>query len=499
MLRLCLRPIRLYALSVLGVCGWLLLVGAGTGCLPAVRQAPPAVRLPDQFRRSGTVPLPDRWWRSFEDPVLAELIEQALREQPGLLAVWARLEQAEALARKAGAELVPAMDLRAQGSRTYERAADAHGRYTVRQRADLFLGAAASYEVDLWGRVRSLREAALQDARTAEAQLQVSALTLSARIAGTWFEWAAQQALVALWERQAQLQSNMLVLVEARFERGQVGAADVLRQRQVLESVHGSLAVARAEAEVLRQQLSVLVGGAPGGPLPQPPPTLPPLPPLPQTGVPADLILRRPDLQAGYRALLAADARLAAAIADRLPRLSLSAQAGVEGRSSRVLLDQWLAALAANLTAPVLDGGARRAEVAYRRAVVAERFHQFRQAALEAVAEVETALVREQQLTELLASLRRQLELADRTVERLRDSYSKGTVDYLRVLDALLTQQSLQRAEWETRRDLLLQRVTLCRALAGGWELPRPGPAGSEVAGSAAAASDRPSDGRPTL
>jgi outer membrane protein TolC len=76
----------------------------------------------------------------------------------------------------------------------------------------------------------------------------------------------------------------------------------------------------------------------------------------------------------------------------------------------------------------------------------------------------------------LHTSLRRQLELADRTVDRLRDSYSKGTVDYLRVLDALLTQQGLQRAELETRRDLWLQRVTLCRALAGGWSLPRPDP-----------------------
>lgn len=470
------QPFRPRNLVPAGAWTLVLTLVVAAGCVHATRSGPPPVRLPETFSRSGSGPMPEPWWRDLGDPVLAGLIEQALGEQPGLLAVWARLEQAQALARKAGAGLWPTLDARGQASRTHERFEAPGGRATSRSAADLFLGAAAAYELDVWGRVRATREAALQDAHAAGAQVQVAALTLSAQIATVWFEWAAQRALVALWERQAVLQSNMLRLVEARFERGQVGAADVLRQRQVLESVHGNLLVARAQTELLRQQLAVLLGRAPGEPIPEPDPELPPLPPLPQTGVPAELVLRRPDLQAGYHSLLAADARLAAAVADRFPRLSLSAQISTDGNSTRVLLDQWLATLAANLTAPILDGGARRAEVDYRRAVVAERFHAFRQAALEAVAEVETALIREQQLEGLHTSLRRQLELADRTVDRLRDSYSKGTVDYLRVLDALLTQQGLQRAELETRRDLWLQRVTLCRALAGGWSLPRPDP-----------------------
>ena len=457
--------------------GWRVLVLAGVlvGCAKPPRAGWPEVGLPERFSQTGTVPLPERWWLSLGDEALVGLIEEALAQQPGLLGVWARLEQAEALARKAGAGLVPTVEGEAGGARRWERGpAGPGGALETSGVASLWLGLAASYELDLWGRVRSSREAAVREARAMQQQVQVVALTLSAQIAAVWFELGEQRAQVELLGRQAELQASMLELVEARFRRGQVGAPDVLRQRQVLESVRASLGVAEAQVRVLENQLAVLVGRVPGTALPRPPSNLPLPPPLPQTGVPSELVQRRPDLRQAYEQLAAADARLAAAIAERFPRLGLSAQGTTSGSSSRELFDRWLATLAANLVAPILDGGARRAEVAYRRAVLAERWHAYRQAVLQAVEEVETALAQEQQYRQLLESLQRQLVLADRTVERLRDSYSKGAVDYLRVLDALLTQQGLQRAELQTRRNLIWERIRLCRALAGGWDLSRP-------------------------
>lgn len=477
-------PTRGWALGVavqrlIGCCGSALLSGlflaVATGCLHPSGPIQPEVSLPDRFQATGATPLPDRWWRSLEDATLSGLIEQALEQQPGLMAVWARLDQAQALARKAGALLWPEVQATARAERTRVQAVRDSGPASRTDTANLFLGLAAGYELDLWGRIRATREAALWEARATREQLQVAALTLSAEMATVWFELAAQRALVGLWERQWTLQSNMLQLVEARFERGQVGAPDVLRQRQILENVRANLDLARARGQVLRHRLVVLAGRSPGEPLPEPGAELGLPPPLPATGVPAELVTRRPDLRAAWDRLQAADRQLAAAVADQFPRLGLSAQASTSGHSSRVLFEQWLAGLAANLTTPVLEGGQRRAEVAYRRAVMAERLHAYRQAVLEALAEVETALVQEQQFRDLWYSLQRQLEYADRTVERLRDSYSKGAVDYLRVLDALLTQQNLQRAELETRRDLWLQRIGLCRALAGGWKLTRPG------------------------
>ena len=452
-----------------------LLAAVLTACVKPPRAGWPEVGLPERFSQTGTVPLPERWWLSLGDEALAGLIEEALAQQPGVLGVWARLEQAEALARKAGAGLMPTVEGEAGGARRWERGpAGPGGSLETRGVANLWLGLAASYEVDLWGRIRSSREAAVREVRAMQQQVQVVALTLSAQIAAVWFELAEQRAQVELLGRQAELQASMLELVEARFRRGQVGAPDVLRQRQVLESVRASLGVAEAQVRVLKNQLAVLVGRVPGSALPRQPSGLPLPPPLPQTGVPSELLQRRPDLRQAYEQLAAADARLAAAIAERFPRLGLSAQGTSAGSSSRELFDRWLATLAANLVAPILDGGARRAEVAYRRAVLAERWQAYRQAVLQAVEEVETALVQEQQYRQLLESLQRQLALADRTVERLRDSYSKGAVDYLRVLDALLTQQGLQRAELQTRRNLLWERIRLCRALAGGLDLCRP-------------------------
>ena len=330
--------------------GWRVLVLAGVlvGCAKPPRAGWPEVGLPERFSQTGTVPLPERWWLSLGDEALAGLIEEALAQQPGLLGVWARLEEAEALARKAGAGLVPTVEGEAGGARRWERGpAGPGGALETSGVASLWLGLAASYELDLWGRVRSSREAAVREARAMQQQVQVVALTLSAQIAAVWFELGEQRAQVELLGRQAELQASMLELVEARFRRGQVGAPDVLRQRQVLESVRASLGVAEAQVRVLENQLAVLVGRVPGTALPRPPSNLPLPPPLPQTGVPSELVQRRPDLRQAYEQLAAADARLAAAIAERFPRLGLSAQGTTSGSSSRELFDRWLATLAA--------------------------------------------------------------------------------------------------------------------------------------------------------
>ena len=195
---------------------------------------------------------------------------------------------------------------------------------------------------------------------------------------------------------------------------------------------------------------------------------------MPQTGLPAELIQRRPDIRNAYYSVLAADSDVAAAIADRFPRLSLTAGVDVSGAHTRDLFNNWLATIAANLVAPIIDGGLRKAEVDRTRAVASEALHTYGQTILDALGEVEDALIQEQRQRDFITSLDKQLTLAGQVIERVRDRYLQGTVDYQRVLDALISQQELQRSHLTAKRDLVLDRIDLCRALGTGWTLDRP-------------------------
>lgn len=439
-------------------------------CTPALTRQASTVQPEGGFSASGEAPLAEQWWLAFEDPALSRLIERALAGNLTLQSAWDRLDRAAAAARKAGAELFPQVGAEAGFSSTSART---NGRTEATQ--NFSLGLAASYELDLWGRLGSVREAAELDALASAEDLQAAALTLSARVASTWYQWLEQHGQRELLEQQLQTNQQTLELINLQFRAGLVGIADLLQQRQVVENRHGELALTAGRAQVLQNQLAILLGVPPA----QFPATataigtLGELPDLPATGLQSSLIERRPDVRAAWLQVLAADRRVASAAADRLPRLSLSGRASTAGEQLEELFDDWLASLTASLIAPLIDGGRRRAEVERSQTVAAEALHGYGQTVLEALREVEDALTLEQRLREYLASIDRQLELATQATGRIRDRYLNGAVDYQRVLLSLLSEQQLQRTRLAARRELLENRVNLCRALAGGWQLVR--------------------------
>ncbi|MBN2582661.1 MAG: TolC family protein, partial [Planctomycetes bacterium] len=166
--------------------------------------------------------------------------------------------------------------------------------------------------------------------------------------------------------------------------------------------------------------------------------------------------------------------RVAAAIADQFPTLGISVRAETSAERVRDLFDNWLAALAANVVAPIIDGGSRRAEVERTRAVVSERLNSYGQTVLESLKEVEDALAQESRQAEYVASLTKQLDLARQSTDQTLENYTKGSVDFTRYLTTLLSYQILQRTHLQAQRDLVLYRIDLCRSLAGSWALPRP-------------------------
>ena len=452
---------------------WSLLIVIGatliSGCSPAIHEAKVPLAAPEQFSGTGTSPLPGKWWVSFEDPVLNGLMDQALANNFDLKTAWDRLSQAEALVRSAGADLSPTLDGDVDTSKERYRESGETG-----DSSSYSLGLSASYEVDLWGRIRSSRDAAVYDAKASREDLRTAALTLSAEVAGTWYHLVEQYGQWDILKEQIALNAKILELISLQFRTGQVGIADMLQQRQLVESNKGEKTLVVAEIKVLEHQLAILLGYSPLQSVAPRVSKLLSLPSMPQTGLPAALIKRRPDIRSAYYAVLAADSDVAEAIANRFPRLSLSADVDTSGAHTRDLFDNWLATLAANLVAPIIDGGLRKAEVDRTSAAASEALHIYGQTILDALSEVEDALAREQQQRNFIDSLDRQLKLAGEVIERVRDRYLQGTVDYQRVLDALLSQQTLQQSVLSANRDLVQDRIDLCRALGTGWELERP-------------------------
>ena len=436
----------------------LLLAVLITGCstYPDITDNTP--ELVPAFSRTGSSQLPNQWWRAFNDPELNGLVARALDGNLGLQASYQRLLQARAAADQQAAGLFPSLDANL-GTERRESESTGIDRFSA--------GLSASYEVDLWGRVQALSEAEDLRALASEADYQAAAISLSGEIASNWFELVEQQAQRALAEQQLLVNQNLLTVIEASFSAGQAGAADVLRQRQLVASSEEQLTNLAGDIAVLENQLAVLLGEAPTRVSLPDKEALPELPPLPDTGVPGELVQRRPDVRQAWRLVQAADRELAAAISNRFPRLSLEASVSDEATNASELFDDWLVTLAGNLLLPVIDGGERRAAVTSAEAGLRERVHEYREAVLVAIQEVEDALARERQQQQRLASLERQTDLARASYRQLRRRYMNGAVSYTDVLSALKDQQDLQRTQLTARQQLLNYRVALYRALAG--------------------------------
>lgn len=444
-----------------------LLLAALAGCSPSPEPVDTRTELPDAFTRSGEAERVNRWWRRFEDPELTDLVTTALAERPQIRATWARLVQARAVAGRTRADRFPSIEGTGD-AQLEDGSAPRETRWTYS------LGLSASYEVDLWGRVDARADAARLDARASRRQLRAAALTLSGEVAEAWYRLVAQRARLDLLRRQLETNRKVETVVNVRVRQGQAALADLLRQRELVARTREEIATAEGEVQLIANELAVLLGRAAGQWSPPARRALPDVPALPETGVPADLLSRRPDVQEAVLRVNAADKRVAAAIADRFPRIDLTGSLTSSAQQPTNLFTSWLGNLAGQLAVPLIDAGRRAAEVDRTEAVVAERLAQFEDTALTAIREVEDALARERQQRRRVERLRRQIELAQQSLERLRGRYIGGNTDFLDVLDALTRVQDLERELIDARRQRLAARVALARALAGGVTPPRP-------------------------
>ena len=422
--------------------------------------------LPDTFSQNGQAVMTDKWWQDFNDPILNTLVDKALGNNFSLKAALNRLQQAEATHRVTASDLYPTLNGTASADTDRTRASN-----STSGSQSYLMGFTASYEVDLWGRIRSLTEAAQLDVLGSSMDLETAAITLSSQVASTWYQLCEQRKRLGVIDQQIITNKKALQIIRLQFRTGNVGIADVLQQQQLIESNMGERAQLLASRDQTFHALNILLGLAPTSTdiIPTKEYVLQ-LPPLPATGLPADLIQKRPDMQSAFLAVQAADANVAAAIAAQYPTLSLSADLNTFGDSTRDLFNDWFTSLGANLVGPIFDAGQHAAETDRKRAIAREKLNNYSQTALEALAEVENALIQEKQQRIYIASIDNQLKLAEQSMTQIKNRYIQGSEDYQRVLTALVSLQNLQQQYYSARLALITNRIELCRTLAGGWK-----------------------------
>lgn len=396
------------------------------------------------------------WWRSFSDPTLHRDVQTALSSNPAQQQLAKRIEQASANLRKEGAALFPQVDLAASSGY------DSLDPGTSEKSASF--GSLLAWELDVWGRLRSGVRARERELDAAFQDWLGGRLLLSASVAETRMLVLEQRARLDVLAKQIETNRTLLDLVRTRAGQGIGSRVDLLQQERQLDATRALVPPAEAELAAAEYALDVLTGSSPGARSRDARRTLPELPPLPAAGLPSDLLKNRPDLLAQWNRILALDAEVGQALAERQPRVTLGASIS-RGRFDGIA--QTITNLIGEAVLPVVDGGARRAEVDRRRALLEEALLGYSNTYLEAIRDVETALVRERKQAERIRLVKRQLDTARETLEETRIRYSQGLTDYLPVIDALTAVQTLELSVVALRREALVLRIGLHRALGG--------------------------------
>ncbi len=450
------------------------------GCMVGPDYRRPAVDTPPGWVGSVPPPVPPavdpalaslaRWWALFDDPALVALVERSVQSNLDVKVAEARVRQARAAVQGAASFLWPTIGSSgsAQRSRTPGFQGN-RGNITVLYQA----GFDASWELDIFGGVRRNIEAAQADLAAADEARQDVLVTLTGEVAQTYIDLRSFQQRIAIARQNLEIQTRSARITRQRFQAGFVSGLDVANAEAQAATTAAAIPLLESAAQQSIYRLSILLGLNPADLLPElsSPRPIPLQPPVVPLGVPSELLQRRPDIRQAEAQLHAATARIGVVTAELFPRFTIGGSAGVTssdlgsiGPANRF----W--SIGPTVSWNVFDAGRTRAAIEQQEAIGDETLLVYRQAVLNALQEVENALVastKEQEhrdeLVKAVASNRKALDLSMRL-------YTQGQTDFLNVIDAqralTLTEDALATSTGTVLTDL----VALYKALGGGWE-----------------------------
>jgi len=466
------RALVLAVVMFLGGCTTL-----GPDYKPPTQAIPTVWSQADAGSAQGTEDL-SHWWTTLGDPVLTELVSQALADNPNLQKAQAVLREARARRALAGAGYQPT--LTASGSASRSRSSQESGSGTT---LNLFsAGLDASWEADVFGGIRRGEEAAQADLEATQARFHDTQVSLAAEVALNYVNLRAYEQRLAIARASESSQAETLQLTDWRAQAGLTTTLDVEQARASLEQTRAQMPILETGLAEAKHRLAILLGQPPGslderlagaGDLPA-------IPDRVLVGIPADTLRQRPDVQAAERSLAAETARIGVAKAKRYPSFSLGGSLGLEALTLDGLTGHALAgSLLASVAGTLFDGGRLAQQVGIQNAVQAQALATYRATVLTALEDVENALVALSRGRQRLDSLRKAEAAAASAADLARQQYQAGLVDFQSVLSSqrtlLDTRDSLKSSEADTANAL----VQLYKALGGGWSNLPDSPASS--------------------
>lgn len=461
----------------------LTLLLAAAGCLkvgPDYQRPEFAFKVPPAYDQGKqTVPYADldRWWEQFGDPQLNQVVQDVIKRNLNLEEATARVLELRAAFVKSRSERFPTVTL--QGTAQKQRSVNSVSlptTQTISAEGESYnLSLAATFEVDLWGKLARSEAAARADLLQAEENRRTVAQTVVASAVTSYFNIRALQRRLVVNQNSLIAYGKSVTFVDGRYRRGLTSALDLRQARRSLAQAKAERPSLEQSLGLAKQDLAVLLGRYPQI-KPDPDPGIDylahmrPVPP----GLPSELLLRRPDLQAAEAGLTSLSEKIGVARAARFPTISLTAGYGYTDNALHTLFSpaNELWNLALGLSQPVFNAGRLAAQEDAARARYSQGVASYAKTVLNAFAEVEGALLTRQQ-----QQLRRQLleeatKEAAATQSTAQGRYIRGLVDYLTVLEAQQTRYNLDDQLVQNELSILTNRVTLHRVLGGGWATP---------------------------
>lgn len=404
------------------------------------------------------------WWKSFKSAELNTLMTQALSYNNDLAAALARVDQARGLAKAAGAPLFPSVD--GGAGLTYDRTYPEKGKTTSVNAGTA--GISVGYELDLFGKNRAAAESASADVESATFTKDATALVVMSEVAKGYFNVLNLQERLSIADQNVESATELLRIVQARFDAGATTQLDVSQQKADLANTQASRATVELQLKTARNALAVLVGKTPqsfslaGKELRSV--SVPDIAP----GQPSTLLERRPDIAAAEADLRAANADIGVARAAFFPDVTLGLDWTIASSSLGDPASTALA-LASSLTAPIFKGGLLEGNLLFSKARKAELLETYRKSVLTSFKDVENALAgvkasqsRENSLAVALTESRKAYDLS-------KQQYDVGSIDFQRLLDARRTMLAAEDGYIQTKNDRLASAVDLYKSLGGGW------------------------------
>lgn len=433
---------------------------------------------------------PDRHWiETFGQSELSELVEKVLSDNKDLKAASSRIRIAESNARIAGADFYPRIDGNFSGQRDLQNfigfplgGAGAGPDQVFSSRFNQFgLSLNLTWEIDLWGRIAAARRASVAEFEASVFDRSTAELSLAGQAAKGWFALAEARDQAALAQETITIFSRTESAIRDRFEAGveEAGngfAAQLLLAESDVAAARDTLAAREELVGRASRQLEILAGDYPAGRAGQSA-KMPAFPGKIPTGMPADLLDRRPDLAAAERRIAAADQRLLEAKRSLLPAISLTGRYGTASEDISNILDGSFSvwSIAGNALQPITQGGRLRANVKRNEAQTELAISEFEQTALVAFGEVENALAAERFLSERVDALLATVRVSEAAYDRSLNEFLVGTGDFLTLLSAQQRVFTSRSRLLSIRRQRLDNRVDLHLALGGSFR-PLPAP-----------------------